>query len=62
MKSDNNLVIYDSNGGVFWSSQTSNLGNQNYLKMRDDGNLIMYQSNGAIVWQTNTLIGSFFFK
>lgn len=53
MQSDNNLVLYWSNGaGALWSSNTVGTG-ANLAAMQTDGNFVLYGPSGA-VWATNT--------
>jgi hypothetical protein len=49
MQLDGNLVVYDRDGHVRWSSGT--FGNRNaYLGVEDDGNLVIYAWDGRPLW------------
>jgi hypothetical protein len=51
-QSDGNLVIYDSGGGVSWSSGSAGKGGV-ALYMQDDGNLVMYTASGGVAWSAD---------
>jgi len=56
-QADGNLVLYNKNGGVKWSSDTyGNADNEedNTLIMQNDGNLVFYNVKAEPIWNTAT--------
>ena len=52
MQADGNLVLYKTDGGVAWASNTS--GQNAYVKMQDDRNVVLYNGDGAVLWSPNS--------
>lgn len=48
---DSNLVLYDANGSVVWSTGTENKANTTMLELGNDGNLVL-RENDKIIWCT----------
>lgn len=53
LQSDNNLVEYDNNNNVVWSSGTTGSGGSFFVNQRD-GNNVLYRADGTPVWQSGT--------
>jgi hypothetical protein len=52
-QSDGNLVLYQSDVGALWHTQT--VGNtMGGLWMQEDGNLVLYDASGTPLWHTST--------
>ncbi len=52
---DGNLVLYDKNGNVQWSSRSYGKGKFPFsLNMQDDGNLVLYDAGSNPIWSSNT--------
>lgn len=49
---DNNVVIYDTSGHAYWSTQTSGK-TANQFIMQSDGNLVLYNGS-SLVWSSGT--------
>jgi hypothetical protein len=52
-QTDGNLVVYDENWGVRWTSNTAWWGASTCV-FQTDGNLVLYDQIGTAMWQTNT--------
>jgi hypothetical protein len=52
MQADGNLVLYKTDGGVAWASNTS--GQNAYVKIQDDRNVVLYNGDGAVLWSPNS--------
>ena len=53
LQSDGNLVLYNRNRNVIWTSNTDGSG-ANRLVMQNDGNLVLYTANNKAVWASNS--------
>lgn len=53
LQSDGNLVLYNGNGNVLWSTGTGgNSGDS--LVVQNDGNVVLYSWSGKAMWSTGT--------
>ncbi|MYS22305.1 D-mannose binding lectin [Streptomyces sp. DvalAA-14] len=52
MRSDGNLVVLGSDGGVLWSAGTAGLGAKTVFQA--DGNFVVYTSDSSTAWSTRT--------
>jgi hypothetical protein len=53
LQEDGNVVIYNVNGKVIWSTGTNNKGGD-VLRLQSDGNLCLYKKTTQFVWGTMT--------
>jgi hypothetical protein len=55
IQDDNNLVLYNDNGGgAIWATGTNGTLSNHLYMQPDDGNLVLYSDGGAAHWQSNT--------
>ena len=46
-----NLVIFDSDGNIIWSTGNEDVSHEQYAEVSDDGNLYLYGYNGGLSWR-----------
>ena len=51
LQSDGNLVLYNGNGSVLWSTGTGGNSGDN-LVVQNDGNVVLYSWSGVAMWST----------
>ena len=55
MQPDGNLVMFEANGTVLWSSSTS--GNPAaYLVIQNDGDVVIYSASNQSIWETQSIV------
>ncbi|BBN17254.1 protein MpGH17.21 [Marchantia polymorpha subsp. ruderalis] len=53
MQADCNLVLYQTNVGHLWASNTAGCGSDGYMVLQSDGNAVVY-AGGVARWASNT--------